>query len=77
MAKGVPAGTIPLVPGCLPECTHPLCRTLLTTFWIPFFVLETSKFVLSHYFCRLDAHDNSHLLTHGLQVIQYLYVPLF
>jgi hypothetical protein len=48
LSKGVPAGALPLVPGCISECTHPFCPTLLTTYWIPFFVLETSKLVLSH-----------------------------
>jgi len=46
----VPAGILPLVPGCLSECTHPLCRgTLLAAFWIPFFVLETIIFLLTVY----------------------------
>ncbi|KAF8868619.1 hypothetical protein CPB85DRAFT_1362530, partial [Mucidula mucida] len=33
--------------GCIPECTAPLCRQLLTAFWIPFFVCETLIFVLT------------------------------
>ncbi|KAK0189113.1 hypothetical protein F5146DRAFT_1058010 [Armillaria mellea] len=32
---------IPEIVGCLPQCTEPLCRRLLTAFWVPFFVCET------------------------------------
>ncbi|GLB41354.1 hypothetical protein LshimejAT787_0905690 [Lyophyllum shimeji] len=42
-----PATTLPTMVGCLPECAAPLCRRLLTAFWIPFFVCETLIFSLT------------------------------
>lgn len=37
---------IPEIVGCVPQCTEPLCRWLLTAFWIPFFVCETRASLL-------------------------------
>ncbi|KAH6904215.1 hypothetical protein BKA70DRAFT_1297396 [Coprinopsis sp. MPI-PUGE-AT-0042] len=36
-----PPGTLPGIPGCAVDCSDPMCRTLLTVFWVPFFILET------------------------------------
>ncbi|PAV22826.1 transmembrane [Pyrrhoderma noxium] len=39
--------TLPGEVGCIPQCTSSLCRSLLTAFWIPFFVCETFIFGLT------------------------------
>ncbi|KAG5653446.1 hypothetical protein H0H81_000335 [Sphagnurus paluster] len=41
LIRFIPTSTLPTLVGCVPECTAPLCRRLLTAFWIPFFVCET------------------------------------
>ncbi|KAH6915695.1 hypothetical protein BKA70DRAFT_1418624 [Coprinopsis sp. MPI-PUGE-AT-0042] len=43
----LPPGSLPGLPGCTSDCSHPMCRTLLTVFWVPFFVLETLIVVLT------------------------------
>ncbi|KAF9465601.1 hypothetical protein BDZ94DRAFT_1296375 [Collybia nuda] len=63
-----PPEMIPLVPGCFPICEDPLCRTLLTAFTIPFFVLETAIFLLTFYksyesFKHVSRQQRSHLAT--------------
>lgn len=47
LIRFIPTSTLPTLVGCVPECTAPLCRRLLTAFWIPFFVCETLIFVLT------------------------------
>ncbi|KAL1676326.1 hypothetical protein EV122DRAFT_216639 [Schizophyllum commune] len=37
----------PVQVGCIANCSLPICRHLLTAFWIPFFFIETAIFVLT------------------------------
>ncbi|KAF9465277.1 hypothetical protein BDZ94DRAFT_387626 [Collybia nuda] len=39
----------PFVPGCSVPCFHPICRTLIKIFSVPFFGLETVIFMLTVY----------------------------
>ncbi|TFK45950.1 hypothetical protein OE88DRAFT_1648965 [Heliocybe sulcata] len=55
--------------GCTPQCTAPICRRMLTAFWIPFFVTETSIFGLTVY----KALRNSSGFVYSTAFVKVLY----